>query len=127
MVTDFGKFADPLADKLLTTSAVISFVGFSIMPAWIALLILAREFIITALRTIAMGKGRVISASLSGKIKTAVQFTGIAVLLLMLSRPFHHLYSSHLTDVINYIMALVTVISGIDYLHKNKDLISQTK
>ena len=86
LVTNFGKFMDPLADKLLVCSAMIAFTGMGIMPAWIVIIIIAREFIISGFRLIAAEKNVVIAAGMSGKIKTTVQM--IMCCLLIARLPF---------------------------------------
>ena len=82
-VTDFGKFVDPLADKLLVTAALVIFVGEGLLASWMVFLILAREFIITSLRNVAAAKGQVMAASWSGKVKTCVQIAGIILIFLL--------------------------------------------
>lgn len=81
-VTDFGKFVDPLADKLLVTAALVIFVERGLFAAWMVFVILAREFIITSLRNVAAAKGQVMAAAWSGKVKTCVQIAGIIILFL---------------------------------------------
>lgn len=93
-VTDFGKFVDPLADKLLVTAALVIFVGQGLMASWMVFIILAREFIITSLRNVAAAKGQVMAAAWSGKVKTCVQIAGIILIFLivivgaMLGQPY---------------------------------------
>jgi len=82
-VTDFGKFVDPLADKLLVTAALVIFVGQGLLASWMVFIILAREFIITSLRNVAAAKGQVMAASWSGKVKTCVQIAGIILIFLL--------------------------------------------
>ncbi|MCI8856868.1 MAG: CDP-diacylglycerol--glycerol-3-phosphate 3-phosphatidyltransferase [Clostridiaceae bacterium] len=82
-VTDFGKFVDPLADKLLVTAALVIFVGQGLLTSWMVFIILAREFIITSLRNVAAAKGQVMAASWSGKVKTCVQIAGIILIFLL--------------------------------------------
>ena len=82
-VTDFGKFVDPLADKLLVTAALVIFVGQGLLASWMVFIILAREFIITSLRNVAAAKGQVMAASWSGKVKTCVQIVGIILIFLL--------------------------------------------
>jgi CDP-diacylglycerol--glycerol-3-phosphate 3-phosphatidyltransferase len=126
MITDFGKFVDPLADKLLVTAAIVALVDFGLMIPWIAVCILAREFIVTALRTLAAAEGKVIAASGWGKIKTIVQMIGIT-LLLLLPQLISFNSATPVILVINYLMGAITIWSGIDYMIKNWYLFSQTK
>ncbi len=79
-VTDFGKFVDPLADKLLVTAALVIFVGQGLLASWMVFIILAREFIITSLRNVAAAKGQVMAAAWSGKVKTCVQIAGVILI-----------------------------------------------
>jgi CDP-diacylglycerol--glycerol-3-phosphate 3-phosphatidyltransferase len=81
-ITDFGKFLDPLADKLLVSAALIALVGQNKIPSWVATIIISREFIVTGIRLIAAGEGKVIAASMWGKIKTVTQIIAISLLLL---------------------------------------------
>lgn len=115
-VTNLGKFLDPLADKLLITSALIYLVEINQVAAWIAIIIVAREFAVTGLRTIAVGKGIVIAASSWGKIKTVSQV--IAVVILLLHELFASLTVFPIGQVALYVAAIVTVLSGIDYFVK---------
>ncbi|MGI6030408.1 MAG: CDP-diacylglycerol--glycerol-3-phosphate 3-phosphatidyltransferase [Eubacteriales bacterium] len=121
LVTDFGKFADPLADKLLVTAAFVWFVDESWMPAWICFVILAREFIVTGLRIVAIEKGRVIAAGMLGKIKTTIQMVSVVILLI----PGVPETSDMLVWTLNGAMALITLWSGLDYVVKNFDLIRE--
>lgn len=120
MVTNFGKFVDPLADKLLVASALIAFVGLSYLPSWIVIVILAREFAISGLRTIAVEAGVVIAASIWGKLKTISQMLLIVLVLLL---PYLPTSFANLATVFSYIVVLVTVLSGADYMYKAKDLL----
>lgn len=127
-VTDFGKFADPLADKILVAAALVSLVELDTLPAWVALVILAREFIISGVRMIAAARGEVIAASYLGKFKTASQMTGIVLFTIQGS----HLVASFGPDfeqglfvfgwVVMGIAVLLTIWSLIDYLYKARHL-----
>ena len=116
MVTDFGKFADPLADKMLVTAAMLWFVEIGQMPAWMLLIVICREFAVSGLRMIASDKGRVIAAGWSGKVKTAA--TMVCVVLMFLPIP----------PVVNtlcvWVITLTTLYSGVEYFVKNKDVIA---
>ncbi|REE94491.1 CDP-diacylglycerol--glycerol-3-phosphate 3-phosphatidyltransferase [Paenibacillus taihuensis] len=121
IVTNLGKLLDPLADKLLVAAVLISLVEMSKLDAWIAIVIISREFAVTGLRQIALLEGTVMAASKWGKWKTAVQITMIIALLLN-NFPFAFLDIPF--DVIaSYAGALITIYSGIDYFVKNKNLI----
>ena len=113
-VTDFGKLMDPLADKMLVVSAMLWFVEQGVFPAWAALVVLIREFMITAVRMIARGKGRVISAGMLGKIKTVVTMVILPFLFLPLEQWM--VYSCVGAIV------LTTVVSGVEYVIKNRDV-----
>ncbi len=119
LVTNFGKFMDPLADKLLVCSAMIAFTGMGIMPAWIVIIIIAREFIISGFRLIAAEKNVVIAAGMSGKIKTTVQM--IMCCLLIARLPFN--FMRYVEQVFIYAALVLTVYSLIVYLVQNKDVL----
>ena len=125
LVTNFGKFADPLADKLLTISVMIVFVASSQMPAVAAVIIVARELTVTGLRTVALEKGRVLAAAWSGKVKTCVQMAGIIAIMLISVIPSSKIgfYQLPAYNAISWIMAAVTLYSGLEYLVKNIDVI----
>lgn len=124
MITDFGKFMDPLADKLLVTAAFVIFIQMGRIDAWIVFIILAREFAVTGLRTIAAGQNVVIAASKFGKLKTVTQIVTICVLILN-NFPFSLI--NFPVDIISiYTTLIITVLSGVDYFVKNfKVLLSQ--
>ena len=109
-VTTFGKLMDPLADKLLIVAALVSLVAVDRLQAWIAMVIIAREFAVTGLRTLAAEQGAVISASWLGKLKTAVQIA--AIIGLIATDP-----ATPLVDGLVYAAALITVVSGVDYFY----------
>lgn len=117
MITDFGKFMDPLADKLLVTAALLVFVERGQLAAWIVFVILAREFMVTGFRTIAASKGIVMAAGWSGKIKTVCQFAMIAVLLLG-NYPFATV-GFPLDQILIWLATFFTILSGTEYLWKN--------
>ena len=131
-ITNFGKFMDPLADKLLVTTALITLVEYSIVPSWAAIIIIAREFAVSGLRTLAASEGKVIAASWWGKIKTVIQIIAIILLLIQVNiSETASLYSvvinsSFLTNFFKYvpgimldISVIITIISGYDYFRKN--------
>lgn len=123
LVTNFGKFMDPLADKLLVCSALICLISLGRIPSWVVIIIIAREFIISGFRLIASDNGVVIAASYWGKFKTASQMLMVIVLVLNLpGRVF-----SVIGTVLIYVSLALTVISLIDYIAKNKDVLKDQK
>ena len=115
LVTNFGKFMDPLADKLLVCSALICLIELGQLPAWMVIIIVSREFIISGFRLIAAEQGIVIAASYWGKFKTTFQMIMIILLILDLNYPF----SGVVNMVVTYIALILTVVSLIDYIVKN--------
>ena len=118
-LTDFGKFADPLADKMLTTAALLWFVECGQMPAWALLVVLIREFAVSGLRMIASDKGRVIAAGWSGKVKTAS--TMVCIILMFLPIP------AAVNTLCVAVIVLTTIYSGVEYFMKNLDVLSEVK
>lgn len=119
LVTNFGKFMDPLADKLLVCSALICLIELQQLPAWMVTIIIAREFIISGFRLVASDNGVVIAASYWGKFKTTFQM--LAVILLILDLP----YLSFLTALCVWISLALTIISLVDYIAKNHKVITE--
>lgn len=111
-VSDFGKFLDPLADKLLTIAAMTIFCEWNMMPAWALMIVLTREFAVTGLRLVAVGKGKVIAAGKSGKIKTATTMIGLCV---WMAFPMVSLLGGIITGLI----VVTTVYSGVEYFIQN--------
>ncbi|PJI10165.1 MULTISPECIES: CDP-diacylglycerol--glycerol-3-phosphate 3-phosphatidyltransferase [Clostridium] len=146
-ITNFGKIMDPLADKLLVSSALIALVEFHVIPAWIAIVIIAREFAVTGLRSVAVSEGIVIASSWWGKIKTVFQIIAIVFALLYINCRKNYdfrrvmdqisYFRIHATGVVKFlrystdialgIALIVTIISGIDYFIKNKDVFMNDK
>lgn len=120
LVTDFGKFMDPLADKLLVCSAMIGLIELRRIEAWIVIVIIAREFIISGFRLIAADNGRVIAASYWGKFKTTFQM--FMVILMIANIQVSPL--PLITQIIKWIALILTIVSLVDYLFKNKDVMS---
>lgn len=118
LVTNFGKFIDPLADKVLVSSALISLVDLDKIPAWVVVLIIAREFTITGFRIIAASEGVNIAASSLGKIKTITQLVAITSILIN-NYPFN-LINFPFDMILLYISLFFTLLSGVDYLYKNR-------
>ncbi len=123
LVTDFGKFMDPLADKMLVAAAMILFVEMGKIPAWIVVCIIAREFIISGFRMIAAEKGIVIAAGWWGKIKTAETMVMLVVLLLFMSLGLKGGVFFIIEQILIYLALILTIVSMIDYLLKNKGVI----
>ena len=119
LVTNFGKFMDPLADKLLVCSAMICLVEMGKLPAWIVIVIISREFIISGFRLIASDNGRVIAASYWGKFKTTFQMLMICLMIADISA------LSAVTAAVRWIALILTVVSLVDYLVKNRDVLSE--
>ena len=114
-ISDFGKFMDPLADKMLVLAAMCFFVERGQMPGWAVAIVLFREFAVSGLRLIAVEQQRVIAAAWSGKIKTAVTMFGLCAMLL-----FSHV--SWVNALVSVLILLTTVYSGIEYFYKNRDV-----
>ena len=121
LVTNFGKFMDPLADKLLVCSAMICLIQTGQLAAWIVVIIIAREFIISGFRLIASDNGVVIAASYWGKFKTSFQMLMVIVLILNVQMPFFQI----LGKILTYAALILTVVSLIDYIVKNKDVLKE--
>lgn len=121
LVTNFGKFMDPLADKLLVCAAMICLVEMGRLQAWIVIIIMSREFIISGFRTVAADNGRVIAASYWGKFKTTFQM----IMIIMLIINFENSILVLLTNIVVYISLALTIISLLDYLVKNWDVMKE--
>ena len=128
-VTDFGKFMDPLADKLLVCSAMIALIELDRIPAWIVIVIIAREFIISGFRLVAADNGIVIAAGWWGKVKTAVTMVMLCVVIPDLAAVFTGAAGViHIVEqILIYASLILTVVSLIDYLIKNKGVIKTYK
>lgn len=121
LVTNFGKFMDPLADKLLVCSALICLIELNKIPSWMVIIIIAREFIISGFRLVASDNGVVIAASYWGKFKTTFQMA--AVCLMIADLPALNL----VTQIVLWIAVVLTVVSLIDYVVKNKNVMKENK
>lgn len=139
LVTNFGKFMDPLADKLLVCSALIAMSSLGVIPAWITIVIIAREFIISGFRLIAAEKGVVIAASMWGKWKTTFQMVMLCVQMVVMDQyasvncniaanalyvvtPFYRVLMM-IGSITMYIALILTIVSLVDYLMKNRDVL----
>lgn len=116
LITDFGKFMDPLADKLLVASALIYMVETGMIWAWIVIVIISREFIVSGIRLVAASKGTVLAASIWGKIKTATTMVMIVVVLL----PLEWSFVVYLDWILIIASTFFTILSGYDYVYKNR-------
>ena len=119
LVTNFGKFMDPLADKLLVCSALICLIELNALPAWMVIIIISREFIISGFRLIASDNGVVIAASYWGKFKTTFQM--VSVLLLILDIPA----LAFVTTICVWIALVLTIVSLVDYIYKNHKILTE--
>ncbi len=134
LVTDFGKFIDPVADKLLNLSAMIMLIPCGMMPAWVVIVILARELAVDGLRMVAVGQGRVIAAGKLGKIKTASQMV-VIIFLMLIARLVPAIPALSFlqlpVDIIRWLgiawIAIITAWSGVDYFVRNFDCIRNAK
>ncbi|WP_426349352.1 CDP-diacylglycerol--glycerol-3-phosphate 3-phosphatidyltransferase [Alloiococcus sp. CFN-8] len=137
-ITNFGKFMDPLADKLLVTAALVSLVELQLLPAWAAMVIIAREFAVSGLRTVAASEGTVIAASNWGKAKTVIQIVAIILLLIkanigtaplngLINLEFLNDFFKVVPDFVMLLAVVITLISGVDYFIKNKSVIKTNK
>lgn len=122
LVTNLGKFLDPLADKLLVTAVLISLVDRGSVDAWMVIVILSREFAVTGLRLVAAAEGKVIAASALAKLKTITQIVAIVAVLLN-NFPFG-LIGIPFDILAMWVAVVITIVSGVDYFLKNKEVIS---
>lgn len=129
IVTNFGKIMDPLADKILTYSAFCMFIGDDVIPAWVLIVVLAREFVVSGMRTVSAAEGKVIAAGMSGKVKTVFQMIAIPALLHLLavpeSMPLCYQIIYWIAYVTLYASVILTIYSGVEYVAKNKDSFKQ--
>lgn len=123
LITNFGKFMDPIADKLLVCSALICFVEFNQIPSWIAIIIIGREFIVSGFRLVASDSGVVIPADVWGKIKTTVQI----IMSILLTVNLDYEVINILERILVYLALALTIISMIDFLYKNREIILANK
>jgi CDP-diacylglycerol--glycerol-3-phosphate 3-phosphatidyltransferase len=127
LITDFGKFMDPLADKLLVASAMIAFVELGRIPCWVVIIIIAREFIISGFRLVAADNGIVIAAGIWGKVKTAEQMVMLCILIADLGSVFPAISDGIyiLEQILIYVALILTIVSLVDYLVHNKNVLAQ--
>lgn len=125
LVTNFGKFMDPLADKLLVCAAMIALVELGRIPAWVVIIIISREFIISGFRLIASDNNVVIAASYWGKFKTTFQMIMVGMMISNLSAWYG--WFRILTNLVMWIALVLTVVSLVDYIAKNRDVLKEQK
>jgi len=123
LVTNLGKFLDPIADKLLVTAALVALVQRNELTSWAAIIIIARDLLVTGLRLIAAGEGIVVAASVWGKIKTAAQMVAIVAMLLN-NFPLSLFTDFPFDEVAMFFAVIITIYSGIDYFRKNKHVLA---
>lgn len=136
IVTNFGKFLDPIADKLLVLAALVMLVEWGNLPAWVPIIIAAREFMVSAIRMLAASEGKVIAASKLGKIKTVTQMVAISLAFLD-TNPFmaflggglstYALILNVLMSIAMWLAVIATIWSGVDYFMKSKDIVLNSK
>ena len=127
LITDFGKFLDPVADKVLVFAALIAFVELGLASSAAVVIMMAREFLVSSMRMVAASKGRVIAAGKSGKVKTAVTMVSIVVILLLLAIsgfgvPAFPLPLTLISNILIWICAALTIYSGAEYLIQNREV-----
>ena len=125
LVTTFGKFLDPLADKLLVSAAFILLVEMQIAPAWIVIVIISREFAVTGLRLVLAGGGEVVAANQLGKIKTVTQI--VAITFGLFHNAIFEIWHIPFTMIMLYVALIFTVWSGWDYFYKNRRVLLESK
>ncbi|EGD47270.1 CDP-diacylglycerol/glycerol-3-phosphate 3-phosphatidyltransferase [Ruminiclostridium papyrosolvens DSM 2782] len=118
LVTAFGKFLDPIADKLLITAALIALVQQQVVTGWAAMIIISRELLVTGLRLVAAGEGQVIAANKSGKVKMVFQTVAVSVCLLK-NWPFSIFTDLPVDSYLMFVAVIITIYSGIDFFAKN--------
>ncbi|MGL4483401.1 MAG: CDP-diacylglycerol--glycerol-3-phosphate 3-phosphatidyltransferase [Anaerovoracaceae bacterium] len=133
LVSNFGKIMDPLADKLLVMAALVCLTALAAIPAWMTIVILAREFTISGLRAVAAAEGIVIAAGMTGKIKTVLQMVALPVIMLVRSNQFEALLTNYgyldnlyiFAIVLLWAAVIMTIVSGAEYIVKNIQVFKQ--
>lgn len=124
LITNFGKFADPLADKMIVMTAFIFLVSFNLAPAWVVSIIVCRELAVTGLRILLVEGGEVLAAAWPGKIKTTTQM--LSIIFLLFNNAFFNDFGIPMGTILLYICLFFTVYSGIDYFYKNRHIFLET-
>lgn len=122
-ITAFGKFADPLADKMLIAGAMLALMKYDLASVWAIFIVLCREFIVAGIRLSAVTEGKVIAASIWGKLKTVSQMIACIVAIVLLAFVGVNFTTKLITDILMWVSVILTVISGIDYYIKNASLL----
>lgn len=122
-ITTFGKFMDPIADKMLTTAAFVVFVAIGRMSAWALMIVLVREFMVSGIRLLAAADGKVIAASTLGKIKTVSQMVAIIAAIILLNPIFPQTPAKIITDILIWLSTVAAAVSGIEYVAKNINIL----
>lgn len=120
LITDFGKFMDPLADKLLVIAALICLIEEALVPGWIVLVIVSRELAVSIMRAIVAGDGKVVAAGISGKLKTVTQM--LAIVLLLFGAQIDSSLVLNIGTFLIYLACLLTIYSGYEYFSQNKEI-----
>ncbi len=125
LITDFGKFLDPLADKVLVFSALIAFIDMKLASSVAIIIIMGREFLVTSLRLVASSNGKVIAASKLGKLKTAMTMAAVIIILCLLTIteiiPAFKVDTALISNILIWIATAITILSGAEYLFKNRE------
>ncbi len=124
-ITTFGKFVDPLADKMLTTAAFVVFAADGTISPWALFIILAREFVVSGVRLVSVAEGKVIAASIWGKLKTVMQMISIIAAIVLKNAdfiPYIEVFAQPVISILIWVTVIATVLSGADYLVKNRNL-----
>lgn len=122
-ITTFGKFVDPIADKLLVSAAFVVLLFYGRISPWALMIVLAREFIVSGIRLVAVAEGKVIAASFWGKLKTVSQIIAVIAAIVLMSDNFSQEPAMLITNILVWTSTAITVFSGIDYLVKNLHLL----
>ncbi|MBR3562086.1 MAG: CDP-diacylglycerol--glycerol-3-phosphate 3-phosphatidyltransferase [Oscillospiraceae bacterium] len=126
-ITDFGKFMDPLADKVLVMAAMCWFVEAGRMPGWVLAIVLFREFAVSGMRLVAVEQGRVIAAGWSGKVKTAATMVCLCLMLLIAAPAVGDSAPDFVASISNVVIVATTLYSGVEYFIKNRDVFKNAK